>query len=93
MPNDQSLKLSLHEIRAACDSGGTPTPVVLTVDEAAALVRIPKATLYDWRSRGLLAGCCRRVGKRLLFFRDRLLLKVFNDGLIQNGQRKRQKRI
>ena len=79
MATDDSLKLTPREICAAFDRAeGTPTPPVLTVDEAAALLRIPKATLYDWRSRGLLSGCCRKVGKHLRFFRDRLIQQVFN---------------
>ena len=87
MDGETGLKLTAREIAAAFDAtGGPPTPPILTVDEAAALLRVPKGTVYDWRSRGLLAGCCRRVGKRLLFFRDRLIQKAFNDGLNKNGK-------
>jgi len=82
--NDESLRLTPREITAAF-ANGTPIRPILTVDEAAALLRVPKATVYDWRSRGLLCGCCRRAGKRLLFYRDRLIEKVFNDGLNENG--------
>jgi excisionase family DNA binding protein len=53
----------------------------MTLDEAAALLRIPSETLRDWRSRGLLAECSRKLGKHVRFVRDRLLKKVFNDGL------------
>jgi excisionase family DNA binding protein len=56
-------------------------PPVLTVDEAAALLRVPKQTIYDWSARGLLKGCGRKVGKHLRLFRDRLLQRVFNEGL------------
>ena len=56
-------------------------PPVLTVDQAAELLTVPKATIYDWSSRGLLQNCARRVGKHLRFFRDRLLQQVFNEGL------------
>jgi hypothetical protein len=83
--NDENLRLTAREIAAACATNST-VPLVLTIDEAAVLLRIPKATLYDWRSHGLLSGCCRRVGKRLLFFRDRLFQKAFNDGLRNNGK-------
>jgi excisionase family DNA binding protein len=65
---------------------GTAVPLVLTVDVAAALLRVPKETIYDWSSRGLLKGCCRKVGKHLRFFRERLLQKVFNDGIHDNGK-------
>lgn len=53
-------------------------PPILTVDEAAALLRVPKQTVYDWHSRGLLKGCCHKVGKHLRFLRDRLLKLKFN---------------
>jgi hypothetical protein len=56
-------------------------PPVLNIDEAADLLRTTKDTVYDWRSRGLLKGCCRKVGKSLRFIRDRLLVRVFNEGL------------
>jgi excisionase family DNA binding protein len=56
-------------------------PPVLTVDQAAELLQVPKLTVYDWHSRGLLKNCCRRLGKHLRFFRDRLLSHVFNEGL------------
>lgn len=56
-------------------------PPVLSVDQAAELLSVPKGTVYLWSSRGLLRGCGRRVGKHLRFFRDRLLHKVFNEGL------------
>jgi excisionase family DNA binding protein len=80
--NDENLRLSAREIAAACDTNAGPAiPVVLTVDEAAALLRVSKETIYDWSSRGLLKGCCRKVGKHLRFFRDRLLQKVFNEGI------------
>jgi excisionase family DNA binding protein len=85
--DEESLRLSPREIAAAFDgTNGTSAPAVLTVDEAAALLRVPKATLYDWRSRGLLAGCCRKVGKHLRFFRDRLIQKVFNDGINEHAK-------
>ncbi len=98
MATDDNLKLTPREIAAAFDdSSGTPMPAVLTLDEAAALLRIPKGTLYDWSSRGLLAGCGRKVGKHLRFFRDRLLQRIFNDGINEYakkllGQQQRARR-
>jgi excisionase family DNA binding protein len=80
--NDQNLRLTAREIAAACEVNGVSTiPPVLTVDEAAALLRVPKQTIYDWSARGLLKGCGRKVGKHLRLFRDRLLQRVFNEGL------------
>jgi excisionase family DNA binding protein len=81
--DDENLHLTSREIAAACTTNST-VPLVLTIDEAAALLRIPKGTLQDWRSRKLLIGCCRKVGKHVRFFRDRLLLRVFNDGINDN---------
>jgi len=84
--NDDNLKLTPREIAAAFETNAGPiVPVILTVEEAAALLRVPEKTIYDWSSRGLLKGCCRRDGKHLRFFRDRLLQKVFNEGLISNA--------
>jgi excisionase family DNA binding protein len=54
---------------------------VLTVDQAADLMQVPKKTIYDWSSRGLLRGCGRKVGKHLRIFRDKFLLHIFNEGL------------
>ena len=56
-------------------------PPLLTVDEAAALARVPKQTVYGWSSQGLLKGCSRRVGKHLRILRDRYVQKLFNEGL------------
>ena len=56
-------------------------PPVLTIDQVAELLQVPKQTVYDWNSRGLLRGCCRKTGKHLRFFRDKLLFLIFNEGL------------
>lgn len=86
MDGDANLRLTPREIAAAFETNAGPTvPVILTVEEAAALLRVPIATIYDWNSRGLLKGCCRKVGKHVRFFRDRLLQKVFNEGLNAHG--------
>ena len=61
-------------------------PPVLTVDQAANLLQVPKATIYDWSSRGLLRGCGRKVGKHLRLFRDRLVKRVFNEGINDDRQ-------
>jgi excisionase family DNA binding protein len=80
---DGDLNLTRAEIAAAFADPlwATKYPPVLTVDQAAGLLQVPKATVYDWSSRGLLRGCGRRVGKHLRFFRDRLMNRVFNEGL------------
>jgi excisionase family DNA binding protein len=80
---DGSLRLSAEEIhRVFSDPKWAEAyPPILTVDQAASLLGVPKATIYDWSSRGRFSGCARRLGKHLRFFRDRLLLQVFNEGL------------
>lgn len=52
-------------------------PPILNIDQAAELSQIPKQTLYAWRSQGRLAGCSRKVGKHLRFFRDRFIQTLF----------------
>ena len=83
---DGSPKLTADELaRTFSDpQWAAKFPPVLTVDQAAALLQVPKATVYDWHSRGLLPGCCRKIGKHLRFFRDKLLLLTFNEGLNSN---------
>jgi excisionase family DNA binding protein len=80
---DASLNLTGKEISAlfAQSKWAERFPPFLTVDQVAELLSVPKATLYDWNSRGLLEGCCAKVGKHLRFVRDRLIQKVFNEGL------------
>lgn len=46
---------------------------LMTPDQAAELVQIPKQTLYDWSSRGLLDDCAFRAGKHLRIVRNRFL--------------------
>lgn len=59
-------------------------PPILTVDQAAELLQVPKNTIYDWNSRGLLKSCSRRVGRHLRIIRDRLIDHIFNKGLQPN---------
>ena len=53
-------------------------PPILSVDQAAELLQVPKQTIYDWSSRGLLHGCKAKVGKYLRLFRDRLVQKTYH---------------
>ncbi|MCA9118409.1 MAG: helix-turn-helix domain-containing protein [Planctomycetaceae bacterium] len=78
-----NLNLTAKDIAAAFAESqwSRKFPPLLTVDQAAELLQVPKATIYDWRSRGLLKGCCRRVGKHLRFFRDHLVRKAMNEGI------------
>jgi excisionase family DNA binding protein len=83
MRRQESLNLTSREIQGAFahSKWAEAFPPILTIDQAAALLSVPKATVYDWSSRGLLSGCARRVGKHLRFVRDRLIAKIFNEGL------------
>jgi excisionase family DNA binding protein len=85
---DGSLHLTAKELtQAFADPAWSARfQPVLTVEQAAALLQVSKQTIYDWHSRGLLKGCCRRVGKHLRFFRDRLLVHIFNEGLNPHGK-------
>lgn len=60
-------------------------PPIMTAQQAAELLQVPLSTIYDWSSRGLLKDCARKMGKGLRFFRQRLIQKMFNEGL-QNEQ-------
>jgi excisionase family DNA binding protein len=87
-PRNDGMKLTVQEVvkTFADPASAARFPPILTVDQAAELLQVPKLTIYDWRSRGLLQGCCRRVGKHLRFFRDRLILHVFNGALTENAK-------
>lgn len=79
----QGLQLSAKELYTAFQDPhwAEKFPPILTVDQAAELVQVPKATIYGWSSRGLLDRCSRKVGKHLRFWRDRFLEFIFNKGL------------
>ncbi|MGY8771742.1 MAG: helix-turn-helix domain-containing protein [Planctomycetales bacterium] len=75
------LKLSEAEIQKLFDGGAWANRPFLTLTEVTELLSIPKGTIYDWRSRGLLDNCSRKVGKQVLFVRDHLIQEIFNQGL------------
>ncbi len=77
------LNVTASEIAAAfsAPAWASKYPPVLTLDQAAELIQVPLQTLYSWRSRGLLNGCSRKVGKHVRVFRDRFLHHIFNKGL------------
>jgi excisionase family DNA binding protein len=83
MDGDGNLKLTDREI-VCCFADPVCAqrfPPVLTIEQAAQLLQVPVQTVYQWRSRGLLGPCCRKIGKHLRFYRDRLIKKAFNEGL------------
>lgn len=83
MAGKHALKISKEEIAAAFAAGewASRFPPILTVDQAAELLSIPKATLYGWKSQGKLKGSCQKLGKHLRFSRDRLVQTVMNEGI------------
>jgi hypothetical protein len=83
MPAADQPNLTDREIAAAFaeTKWAAEYPPILSLPQAAALLQVPLQTLYQWRSRGLLKGCSRRVGKRVVVFRDRLIKLVFNEGI------------
>ena len=88
MDGDTSLRLTDKEVTSpfADPYWAERFPPVMTMDQAANLLQVPKATLYDWRSRGLLHGCSRKLGKHVRFYRDRLLKHVFNEGVADGNK-------
>ncbi len=71
--------LTPEEIRCPFEGGRADgAPPVLTVPEAAALLQVGVGTLRDWLLKGRLDGTYRKRGKRLFFWRDKLLDRVFN---------------
>jgi excisionase family DNA binding protein len=86
MAGQNNLRLTDAEItRAFADSKWAEMyPPILNVDQSAQLMGVPKGTVYDWSSRGLLDCCATKVGRHLRIFRDRFIKHAFNEGL-NNG--------
>ncbi len=85
-PENPDALISKEEIRAtfADEANSAAFPPILTVQQAALLMQVPVATVYDWSSRGLLDHCARRVGKHLRIFRDRFVQNAFTKGVRQD---------
>ena len=72
------IRITEEEIRRAFfDNSGGRFPPVLNVRQAAELFHVLVKTIYEWSSRGYLKSCSRRRGKRLFFWRDRLIREMF----------------
>lgn len=81
--------LSQNEIAHAFEGEmGKRFGPVLNIEEAAALLRRSVKTLYEWTAKGYFKGCFRKRGKRLSFWRDRLVEEYFNgpDWSKEDGQ-------
>jgi excisionase family DNA binding protein len=71
--------LSKDEIKRAFSEGeGQSVPVILTMKEACALLRVARSTLSEWIAKGRLDGAFRKRGKQNLFWRDALVDVIFN---------------
>jgi len=68
------MKLSKEEIQRAVAA----YPPVMITEQVAALFQTPKKTIQEWSSQGRFKDCAVRRGRRLLFFRDKLVEVVFN---------------
>lgn len=53
-------------------------PPVLSISLAAKLLHVSQKTLYAWHSSGRLTAAVAKRGKRLFFWRDRLIEVIFN---------------
>lgn len=53
-------------------------PPLLLIHEAAEIARVPKQTMYDWSSRGLLDALKVKRGRRVLFLRDAFIRYVID---------------
>ena len=80
--NDQYSRLTDDEIDGLFSEStwAERFPPVMSPDQAAELVQIPKQTLYDWSSRGLLGDCSFKAGKHLRIFRNRFLKLLASGG-------------
>ena len=74
--------VSAKDLAAAFDHGAWAEkyPPVLSLAQAAELLQVPLNTLYQWRSRGLMRGCSRKVGKHVRVWRDHLIQQIFDGG-------------
>lgn len=79
----EKLNLTDSEVASAFADPvwATNYPPILSVEQAADLAGVPKATVYAWSSSGQLQGVAHKVGKHLRIFRDRFVKHIFNGGI------------
>lgn len=75
-----SIALKPSEVHAALDSEALRDryPPVCQKPQIAALLGISIKTLDEWMAHGRLDGTYRRRGKRVFFWRDRVVEIIFN---------------
>lgn len=71
-----SQPISIAEIQCSLDKQGVPA--ILSLQEAASLIKLRPSTLKRKVSQGAFRGCVSR-GKPLRFWRDRLVHRVMNN--------------
>jgi excisionase family DNA binding protein len=78
--NSHGLKLTAHEIREWFQDSYSAAefPALLSIEQVAKLLQLPKGTVYAMSSRGEFDGCKRHVGKYVRFVRDRLVIQLLN---------------
>ena len=80
MDGKQNIPLTAKEVAAAFSDPlfADKFPPILSVDQAAQLLQVPKGTIYDWSSRGRLENCSFPAGRYLRILARSLGLKLFN---------------
>ncbi|HSH96102.1 MAG TPA: helix-turn-helix domain-containing protein [Roseimicrobium sp.] len=78
---DGPIKLTKTEIAAAFsdESYKAQFPPILNLKQVARLAGKSRSTLYLWVDEGRLDGAFRKRGKSMLFWRDRVIERLFND--------------
>ena len=67
-----------EEIVQAFNAHQDQYPPILRTDQVASMLGVPRKTIYDWAGKGRFNGSMRKRGKRLYFFRDRVIEQFFN---------------
>ncbi len=71
--------LSRAEIaKAFIGEMGEEFPPILNLEDVARLLRRPVKTVREWMNKGRFKGCFRKRGKKLSFWRDRVVELFFN---------------
>lgn len=83
MDDGNNLKITREEISQSLGTGDWAVryPPILSVEQAAELLQVPRGTVYQWHSQRRLRRCAQRIGKYLRFYRDRLILLAMNEGI------------
>lgn len=73
------VDLTPEEVAAAFKDESTRRafPPILRIEEVAALLRVTRSTIYSRKSRGKFDGTFCKHGKRLFFWRDRVVMAWF----------------